>query len=110
MKVILNLLSINAIDYFSADGECIIGDELWKFFPNITSEFKEKWAFVVRTEHPFLSVPYFSLHPCRTSDVMSRIWGQNENKKCNFLFSWMSNIASVMGLDLPAVLARNIEK
>lgn len=52
---------------------------------------RNKWSALTQQEHPFLRVPFYYLHPCKTKDLPN--FGGS-----GFLVTWLSTVGPVVGL------------
>ncbi|BAH95697.1 Os12g0506800, partial [Oryza sativa Japonica Group] len=57
-------------------------------------------------EHPHFSRPWFTLHPCGTSDCMKLLLEGVENKDqhVQYLPAWLSVVGQAVGLKIPLEL------
>ncbi|KQK23231.1 ubiquitin-like-conjugating enzyme ATG10 isoform X1 [Brachypodium distachyon] len=94
-----------------AGGQLLTIDEIKKDLPahslNVLSE--SKWTFITREEHPHLSRPWFTLHPCGTSDWMKLLLGKSGEKDLclQYLSTWLSVVGQAVGLKIPLKLHCN---
>ncbi|XP_024311610.1 ubiquitin-like-conjugating enzyme ATG10 isoform X2 [Brachypodium distachyon] len=92
-------------------GQLLTIDEIKKDLPahslNVLSE--SKWTFITREEHPHLSRPWFTLHPCGTSDWMKLLLGKSGEKDLclQYLSTWLSVVGQAVGLKIPLKLHCN---
>ncbi|KAG9353571.1 hypothetical protein JZ751_011690 [Albula glossodonta] len=72
-------------------------------FVRIRRESKASRAVHKQQEHPLIGQPFFFLHPCRTADFMRPLLqvAHAENRKLNYIVSWLSVVGPVVGLDVP---------
>ncbi|TRY83855.1 hypothetical protein DNTS_030090 [Danionella cerebrum] len=61
------------------------------------------WETLTQQEHPILGQPFFMLHPCHTEEFMKAALdsARLENKKVNYIVSWLSFVGPVVGLNIP---------
>ncbi|XP_035876384.1 ubiquitin-like-conjugating enzyme ATG10 isoform X3 [Phyllostomus discolor] len=66
------------------------------------------WDTITQQEHPILGQPFFVLHPCRTTELMSPVVKNSRkiNRNINYITSWLSIVGPVVGLPLPLSYAR----
>lgn len=99
--------------YFNAtfsNGQTLALEDVWQL---LSSEFvsrdADKWGLLTQQEHPHLGRPFYHIHPCRTAAVMAKamqcLAGSEEeeggNKAAgNYLITWLSTFAPVIGLEL----------
>ncbi|XP_077226601.1 ubiquitin-like-conjugating enzyme ATG10 isoform X2 [Tasmannia lanceolata] len=62
-----------------------------------------EWTFMTQEEHPYLNRPWFTLHPCGTSDWMKLLFlGHTTPIKDviinQYLISWLSVVGQAVGL------------
>ncbi|XP_062870368.1 ubiquitin-like-conjugating enzyme ATG10 [Trichomycterus rosablanca] len=101
--------------YFRAstlDGQLLSLEEIWN---NIHPNYKQRlllepYATLTQQEHPFLGQPFFMLHPCRTKEFMRPIleMALAENRKINYIVTWLSIVGPVVGLDVPCTYNRGV--
>ncbi|KAK1412692.1 hypothetical protein QVD17_34137 [Tagetes erecta] len=92
---------------YSSDGQPLNKDEIEKSLStesvNVLKE--SKWTFITQEEHPYLNRPWYTLHPCGTSEWMKLLLaGENrttENRMEQYLISWFSVVGQVFGMRLP---------
>lgn len=88
-------------------GKLLTLEEMWKRVDLQHSEqiLHRKWESLTQQEHPVLGRPFYQLHPCNTSKLMSEF-----NKGCKdlttfkgqrYITSWLSTFGQVIGLKLP---------
>lgn len=53
------------------------------------------YSMVTQTEHPINGMPYFQLHPCKTSEIIENF----QESSHNLVASWISSIANYIHLD-----------
>lgn len=74
-------------------------------------------TFVTQAEHPILGVPFFTIHPCQTANIMALfrpgtiffylsvtsyiVEDPAVSSTANYLLSWLSVVGPVIGLELP---------
>ncbi|KAF8704247.1 hypothetical protein HU200_031745 [Digitaria exilis] len=99
--------------YFQAyrsDGQLLTLDEIKQDLPSdslkVLSE--SKWTFITREEHPYLCRPWFTLHPCATSDWMKLLLEEGkvayEEQSLRYLPAWLSVVGQAVGLKIPLEL------
>ncbi|XP_051539885.1 ubiquitin-like-conjugating enzyme ATG10 isoform X1 [Myxocyprinus asiaticus] len=94
--------------YFRAsmlDGRSLSLEEVWS---NVHPNYKQRllhgpWDTLTQQEHPLLGQPFFMLHPCRTEEFMKPALdlAHVENKRVNYIVTWLSVVGPVVGLDVP---------
>lgn len=85
--------------YFSmtdGTGRRLSLEEMWAWLPSSTRTDK-KWSMVTGTDHPLLSTPYFHIHPCHTSTLMS---SSGLDASSFYLLTWLSSLGPLVGLDV----------
>ncbi|KAM0946459.1 hypothetical protein DsansV1_C09g0095181 [Dioscorea sansibarensis] len=98
-----------------SDGQPLNLDEVEKDLPPSSSKVlrESKWTFMTLGEHPYLRRPWFTLHPCATSDWMKLLFGDTSVKDLDisrYLPSWLSVVGQAVGLRIPLELQqRSIE-
>ncbi|CAH9109734.1 unnamed protein product [Cuscuta epithymum] len=105
--------------YFRAywsDGQPLALQELEKNIPESTRQelTVHKWTFITQEEHPYLNQPWFTLHPCGTSEWMKLLFTRDTSTLAlggvavhRYMVSWFSFIAKVFGLKLPFGMFRS---
>ncbi|XP_060692441.1 ubiquitin-like-conjugating enzyme ATG10 isoform X2 [Hemiscyllium ocellatum] len=102
--------------YFRAccsDGKPLTLEEIWE---NVHDCYKERllqgpWDTITQQEHHLLGQPFFVLHPCRTSELMTPIMGATqEQRNVNYITSWLSMMGPVVGLDVPLSYATAVSQ
>ncbi|KAI1905365.1 hypothetical protein AGOR_G00015370 [Albula goreensis] len=94
--------------YFRAstlDGRPLSLEDVWdQVHPNYRQRLLQgPWDTITQQEHPLIGQPFFFLHPCRTADFMRPLLqvAHAENRKLNYIVSWLSVVGPVVGLDVP---------
>ncbi|XP_062924621.1 ubiquitin-like-conjugating enzyme ATG10 isoform X1 [Mobula hypostoma] len=94
--------------YFRAcysDGRPLTLKEIWESVHDCYQESLSQgpWETITQQEHHLLGQPFFVLHPCRTSELMTPIMidATQEQRNVNYITSWLSMMGPVVGLDLP---------
>lgn len=96
-----------------AGGQLLTLDEIKEDLPShslkVLSE--SKWTFITREEHPHLSRPWFTLHPCGTSHWMKLLLEEtklaDEDQSLQYLPAWLSVVGQAVGLKIPLELYCN---
>uniref|UniRef100_UPI00398F3F43 ubiquitin-like-conjugating enzyme ATG10 isoform X2 n=1 Tax=Pristiophorus japonicus TaxID=55135 RepID=UPI00398F3F43 len=75
------------------------------------SDFRKE-LYQTEEEHHLLGQPFFILHPCRTSELMTPIMdgATQEQRNVNYITSWLSMMGPVVGLDLPLSYATAVSQ
>ncbi|GJV74976.1 ubiquitin-like-conjugating enzyme ATG10 isoform X1 [Tanacetum coccineum] len=80
----------------SSDGQPLSLDEIEKNLPTRSANalIESKWTFITQQEHPYLNRPWYTLHPCGTSEWMKLLL-EGDNSTTNggkeqYLISWFS--------------------
>uniref|UniRef100_A0A1B6CTH3 Ubiquitin-like-conjugating enzyme ATG10 n=1 Tax=Clastoptera arizonana TaxID=38151 RepID=A0A1B6CTH3_9HEMI len=89
---------------WNASGKLLALDDVWKMLNVPSHALVEKWQLVTQQEHPLLMRPFFQLHPCKTSQLLSNF----SMSKVNPLVSWLSSIGPFFHLYLPLEFGRNM--
>ncbi|XP_051875745.1 ubiquitin-like-conjugating enzyme ATG10 [Pristis pectinata] len=94
--------------YFRAcylDGRPLALKEIWESVHDCYQESLSQrlWETITQQEHHLLGQPFFVLHPCRTSELMTPIMigATREQRNVNYITSWLSMMGPVVGLDVP---------
>lgn len=101
--------------YFNAahsNGQPLSLADIWDLLsPELVSPDMDRWRLVTQQEHPYLGRPFYHIHPCHTSTVMGKAMqcatgeegedeGVKETSRGNYLVTWLSTFAPVVGLEL----------
>jgi len=101
--------------YYS-DGQPLMLDEIEKDLPANSAKVlsESKWTFLTQEEHPYLNRPWYTLHPCGTSEWMKLLLDTNKMDSGGgssaakggvaveqYLVSWLSVAGQVFGLKIP---------
>ncbi|GFP91189.1 ubiquitin-like-conjugating enzyme atg10 [Phtheirospermum japonicum] len=98
--------------YFRAycnDGQPLHLDEIEKDIPVNSTQLlsKSKWTFMTQEEHPELNRPWYTLHPCGTSEWMKLLLSSDVliaqgriPVETKYIISWFSVVGQVFGLKL----------
>ncbi|KAK3011534.1 hypothetical protein RJ639_011574 [Escallonia herrerae] len=68
---------------------------------------ESKWTFITEEEHPYLKRPWYTLHPCGTSEWMKLLFANDALVARDgvvaeqYLVSWFSVVGQVVGLKTP---------
>ncbi|PWA71944.1 autophagocytosis-associated family protein [Artemisia annua] len=110
----------------SSDGQPLSLDEIEKNLPTRSANalIESKWTFITQqvrsyfvkfidsSEHPYLNRPWYTLHPCGTSEWMKLLLeGDNSTTKGGkeqYLISWFSVAGQVFGFKLPFEMLKSI--
>ncbi|KAM9350189.1 ubiquitin-like-conjugating enzyme ATG10 [Symphorus nematophorus] len=94
--------------YFRAstlEGRSLSLEEVWSsVHPNFRLRLqKSPLNTITLQEHPLLGQPFFMLHPCKTEEFMRPVLqaAQEQHRPVNYVLSWLSVVAPVVGLDVP---------
>lgn len=90
---------------FSLEGKSLSLDDVWSFVgPKVRLSSSEALlSTVTQQEHPLLGQAFFMLHPCKTEHFMKPVLNAalKENRRVNFVLTWLSVVAPLVGLDVP---------
>uniref|UniRef100_A0A453CBE7 Ubiquitin-like-conjugating enzyme ATG10 n=1 Tax=Aegilops tauschii subsp. strangulata TaxID=200361 RepID=A0A453CBE7_AEGTS len=93
---------------FRLGGQLLTLDEIKKDLPPHSLQLlnESKWTFITREEHPHLSRPWFTLHPCGTSDWMKLLLHKlgDKDRSLQYLPAWLSVAGQAVGLKIPLKL------
>ncbi|CAM0904002.1 unnamed protein product [Alopecurus aequalis] len=93
--------------YFQG-GELLTIDEIKKDLPSHSLQVlsESKWTFITREEHPHLSWPWFTLHPCGTSEWMKLLLDKlgDKDRSLQYMSAWLSVVGQAVGLKIPLKL------
>ncbi|KAL8549153.1 hypothetical protein ACS0TY_008132 [Phlomoides rotata] len=98
--------------YFRAycnDGQPLCLDDIGKDIPVDSAQLLtiSKWTFMTQEEHPVLNRPWYTLHPCGTSDWMKLLissdasFARGQMPVEKYMVSWFSVVGQVFGLKIP---------
>ncbi|KAJ6224801.1 hypothetical protein RDWZM_003346 [Blomia tropicalis] len=63
--------------------------------------FNLRGQMITQVMHPITGSPYFTIHPCRTSQLMGQFYSDNiQNSNHNYLITWLSCMAPIVGLSI----------
>ncbi|XP_057508814.1 ubiquitin-like-conjugating enzyme ATG10 isoform X1 [Actinidia eriantha] len=103
---------------YCSDGQPLDLDDIEKDLPANAAKVltESKWTFITQEEHPHLNRPWYTLHPCGTSEWMklllvtdaSRAKGRVAFEK--YLVSWLSVVGQVIGLRTPIEMLRESDQ
>lgn len=67
----------------SIDGKLLDWEDIEKDFSSCTHQLlkESKWTFLTQEEHPYLSQPWYSLHPCGTSEWMGFLFSSRRSSE-----------------------------
>lgn len=84
------------------NGSLLPLSDVWSLMPDCLQEQLQqlRWTTVTQQEHPIQGTPYFQLHPCKTAHFMEQTLPK-DTKHTNYLITWLSTIAPVVGLEVP---------
>ncbi|CAH1957910.1 unnamed protein product [Acanthoscelides obtectus] len=76
------------------DGTMLTVEEFWK----LNERFKESNMYdtITQMDHPVLRRPFFTLHPCRTHEIMEPFLEESKNP----VVSWLTVVGPFVHLDL----------
>ncbi|KAL3358858.1 hypothetical protein AABB24_015774 [Solanum stoloniferum] len=95
---------------YCSDGEPLAIEDLEKDFPAYTAQelAVSKRTFITREEHPYLNRPWYTLHPCGTSEWMKLLFSNEPSVVSQggvaiekYLTSWFSVVSPVFGFKIP---------
>ncbi|OUZ99304.1 Autophagy-related protein 3 [Macleaya cordata] len=101
---------------YQSDGQLLALDEIERDLPlNSLKILREsKWTFMTQEEHPYLNRPWYTLHPCGTSEWMKLLFlgGDSQTKdgptiQQQYLVSWLSVVGQAVGLRIPLEMINN---
>ncbi|XP_006664049.1 ubiquitin-like-conjugating enzyme ATG10 [Oryza brachyantha] len=91
-----------------AGGQLLTLDEIKEDLPSHSLKIlgESKWTFITREEHPHSSRPWFTLHPCGTSDCMKLLLEgiAEKDQQLQYLPAWLSVVGQAVGLNIPLEL------
>ncbi|XP_058101869.1 ubiquitin-like-conjugating enzyme ATG10 [Magnolia sinica] len=93
---------------YRSDGQPLALDDIEKDLPSYSSSIlkESKWTFMTQEDHPYLKRPWFTLHPCGTSDWMKLLFHGHvlpakDVVVHQYLLSWLSVVGQAVGLRIP---------
>lgn len=97
---------------YCSDGEPLAIEDLEKDFPAYTAQelAVSKWTFITWEEHPYLNRPWYTLHPCGTSDWMKLLFSNEPSSQGGvaiekYVTSWFSVVSPIFGFKIPLKLS-----
>lgn len=92
-------------------GQLLTLDEIKEDLPSLSLKLlgESRWTFITREEHPHFSRPWFTLHPCGTSDCMKLLLEgmQDKDQQVRYLPAWLTVVGQAVGLKIPLGLHCN---
>ncbi|KHJ47647.1 hypothetical protein D918_01803 [Trichuris suis] len=98
------LLLFNA---WHPDGRLLSLEEVWATVSEaeaIRLKF-DPWSVITQQEHPIFRTPWYCLHPCKTESILALL-RLSISQERNCVLSWLSVVASVVGLKIPMQMFR----
>ncbi|KAI3950841.1 hypothetical protein MKX01_021962 [Papaver californicum] len=107
---------------YRSDGQILTLDEVERDLPaNSLKVLREsKWTFITQEEHPLLNRPWYTLHPCGTSEWMKLLFlggysqAKDGSSSCSvmqqYLISWLSVVSQVVGLNVPLEMTSDFHR
>ncbi|XP_042481823.1 ubiquitin-like-conjugating enzyme ATG10 [Macadamia integrifolia] len=100
--------------YYS-DGRFLALDDIKEDLPPSSLKMlqESKWTFITPEEHPYLNRPWYTLHPCATSEWMKLLYLSDDSLTKEkraiqlYLVSWLSVVGPVVGLRIPLGMLNN---
>ncbi|KAJ1271723.1 hypothetical protein BS78_06G148100 [Paspalum vaginatum] len=98
---------------YYTSGQLLTLDEVKEGLPSDSLKVltESKWTFITQEEHPHLSKPWFTLHPCATSDwmklLLEEIKAADKEQSLQYLPAWLSVVGQAVGLKIPLGLHCN---
>ncbi|KAL3517905.1 hypothetical protein ACH5RR_020494 [Cinchona calisaya] len=94
---------------YHSDGQVLILDDVEKSIPVNSAKLlmESKWTFITQEDHPYLNRPWYTLHPCGTSEWMKLLFNNELGVAeggvvvAKYLVSWFSVVGQVFGLKIP---------
>lgn len=95
---------------YSSDGQPLALHDIETDMPAITRQELSsfKWTFITQEDHPYLNHPWFTLHPCGTSEWMKMLFSRDTSAMAlggvaidRYMVSWFSVVSKAFGLQLP---------
>lgn len=103
---------------YCSDGRILVLDDVEKSIPATSAELLmlSKWTFITQEDHPYLNRPWYTLHPCGTSEWMKMLFSNEPAPAeggaavAKYLVSWFSVVGQVFGLKIPFEMLSSIGK
>jgi len=98
---------------YHTSGQLLTLDEVKEGLPSHSQKVlsESKWTFITQEEHPHLSKPWLTLHPCATSDWMKLLLEEtkatDKERSLQYLPAWLSVVGQAVGLKIPLELHSN---
>ncbi|XP_011089591.1 ubiquitin-like-conjugating enzyme ATG10 isoform X2 [Sesamum indicum] len=95
---------------YCSDGQPLLLDDIKKDLPlnSVEQLTRSRWLFITQEEHPQLNRPWYTLHPCGTSEWMKLLQHNDDSAAQGegipvdkYLISWFSVVGQVFGLRIP---------
>ncbi|XP_027150319.1 ubiquitin-like-conjugating enzyme ATG10 isoform X1 [Coffea eugenioides] len=101
---------------YCSDGRTLVLDDVEKSIPAISAKLLmlSKWTFITQEDHPYLNCPWYTLHPCGTSEWMKMLFSYEPAVDdggvavAKYLVSWFSVAGQVFGLKIPFEMLSSI--
>ncbi|XP_044741991.1 ubiquitin-like-conjugating enzyme ATG10 [Chrysoperla carnea] len=94
--------------YFNSwkcNGSVLLLEEIWDTL-NCKHLSIDLYSMITQTEHPINGMPYFQLHPCKTSEIIKSF----QESSHNLVVSWISSISNYIHLDFEHQIYYNSAK
>lgn len=76
------------------NGTTLTMEELWSRF-NFTDG-EDMYSTLTQLDHPVLQIPFLTLHPCKTADLLEDMFKSSKN----VVVSWLSAVGPIVKLDV----------
>ncbi|KAK4440949.1 Ubiquitin-like-conjugating enzyme ATG10 [Sesamum alatum] len=95
---------------YCSDGQPLLLDDIEKDLPlnSVEQLTRSRWLFITQEEHPQLNRPWYTLHPCGTSEWMKLLLRDDASAAQvegipmdKYLISWFSVVGQVFRLRIP---------
>ncbi|CAI9107261.1 OLC1v1006579C1 [Oldenlandia corymbosa var. corymbosa] len=111
-NIIYNVSYRVPVLYFRAylsDGQVLGLDDIIKSIPSSTKRLlmESKWTFITQEDHPYLNRPWFTLHPCGTSEWLKMLFNSDPARAqgglsvAQYLVAWFSVVGQLFDLKIP---------
>ena len=111
IKFLQKIVPVLYFNAYNVVGKLLSRNEILQDLP---IEYKNKdeelnWSFISQMEHPYLQLPFYFIHPCETSTLLSELLNKKEmmNKFEDaplYIKTWFSLISRIFQFPFPSSL------
>ncbi|XP_050530345.1 ubiquitin-like-conjugating enzyme ATG10 [Daktulosphaira vitifoliae] len=90
------------------DGRLLSLENIWSLV-NLSlknSLIADKWNAITQKYHPMKNIPFYTLHPCKTTEIIellsssTNLYTNDVENSCSPLIAWLSTISPLVGLNV----------